>query len=93
MRACWCGGRRCRGRHEQRLWSGGADRLSLAVFEPVFRGELGDSLLGVAGDLGQRFLEEVEGIDVQTPAGLDGGEEDGAALPSFSRDLDVGDGQ
>ena len=57
--------------------------MRLAVFEPVFRGELGDGLVGVVGDLGQHVLEVVEGIDAPLAAGLDDGEEDGAALAAI----------
>ena len=62
---------------------GGARRAGLAFFEPVFRGELGDGLVGVSGDLRQRVLEVVEGIDDEVPAGFNEGEEDGAALAAF----------
>ena len=57
--------------------------MRLAVFEPVFRGELGDGLVGVVGDLGQHVLEVVEGIDAPLAAGLNDGEEDGAASATF----------
>ena len=57
--------------------------MRLAVFEAVFRGELGDGLVGVVGDLGQHILEVVEGIDAPLAAGLDNGEEDGAALAAI----------
>ncbi len=59
--------------------------MRLAVFEPVFRGELGDGLVGVVGDLGQHVLEVVERIDAPLAAGLDDGEEDGATLATFPR--------
>ena len=69
-----------RRRDERRLWSGGTGRVILAVFEPVLQGKLGDGLVGVVGDLAQHVLEGVVGgIDAQTAAGLDDGEEDGAA--------------
>ena len=54
--------------------------MRLAVFEPAVRGELGDGLVGVGGDLGQHVLEVVEGIDAPVAAGLDDGEEDGAII-------------
>ena len=55
----------------------------LAVFEPVVRGELVDGFVGVVGQAGQDILEVVEGVDVQTAAGLDDGEEHGTALAAF----------
>ena len=55
--------------------------MRLAVFEPVFRGELGDGLVGMVGDLGQHVLEVVEGIDAPLAAGLNDGEEDGPRWP------------
>ena len=62
----------------------GTGLLRLAVFEPVFQGELGDGLVGVVGDLAQQVLEGVVGgIDAQTAGGLDDGEEDGAASATF----------
>ena len=67
--------------------------MRLAVFEPVFRGELGDGLVGVVGDLGQHVLEVVEGIDAPVAAGLDDGEEDGATLAAIGvADWQVGAG-
>jgi hypothetical protein len=57
--------------------------VRLAVFQPVLRGELGDGLVGVVGDLGQHVVEVVEEIDARLAAGLDDGEEDGAALAAI----------
>ena len=47
------------------------------VFEPVFRGEPGYGLVGVAGDLGERVIEAVEGFDAEA-ASFDQCAEDGA---------------
>ena len=49
---------------------------------PVFRGEFGDVLVGVARQAGQRVMEVGLGVDALAAAGFYDGVEDGAFLSS-----------
>jgi hypothetical protein len=51
-----------------------------AGLNPVFRGEFGDVLVGVAGQAGQHIMEVGVGVDVLAAAGFYDCVEDGAFL-------------